>query len=43
MTGISAPYEKPLNPDIEVLQQSTVEEDVNFIFNHIEEKLQIKK
>ena len=43
MTGISAPYETPLNPDIEILQQSTVEEDVNFIYNYIEEKLKIKK
>lgn len=43
MTGISAPYEKPLNPDIEILQDSSVEEDVNYIYNLIEEKLQIKK
>ena len=42
MTGISAPYEKPLNPDIEILQQSPVDEDVNFIYNLIKAKLQIK-
>ena len=43
MTGISAPYEKPLQPDIEILQQSSVEEDLNYIYNLIKEKLQIKK
>lgn len=43
MTGISAPYEAPLNPDIEILQQTSVQEDVDYIFNLIEEKLNIKK
>ena len=41
MTGISAPYEEPLNPDIEILQQSSVDEDVDYIYNLIKEKLQI--
>ncbi len=41
MTGISAPYETPLNPDIEILQQSSVEADVNYLYNFIEEKLRI--
>lgn len=39
MTGISAPYETPLNPDIEILEQSPVEEDVEFIYKIIKEKL----
>lgn len=43
MTGISAPYEAPSNPDIELSQQCTVDESVDFIFNYIEEKLQMKK
>ncbi|WNH07743.1 adenylyl-sulfate kinase [Thalassobellus suaedae] len=43
MTGISAPYEKPLNPDIEITQQRSIEEAVNIIYNYIEEKLQFKK
>jgi len=43
MTGISAPYEKPLHPDIEILQESSVEEDVNYIYDLIIEKLQIKE
>ncbi len=42
MTGISAPYEPPLQPDIEIFQQSSVDEDVNIIYNLIKEKLQIK-
>ena len=43
MTGITAPYEEPLNPNVEILQQNSVEEAVDIIYNKIEEKLQIKR
>jgi adenylylsulfate kinase len=40
MTGISAPYEAPENPDIEIkTEEKTVEEAVQFIMNYIEPKL----
>ena len=28
MTGITAPYEEPLNPNVEILQQNSIKEDV---------------
>ena len=43
MTGITAPYEEPLNPNVEILQQNSIEEAVDIIYNKIEEKLQIKR
>ncbi len=43
MTGISAPYEKPLHPDIEIGQQRSVNESVDIIYNYIKEKLLLKK
>ena len=43
MTGITAPYEEPLNPNVEILQQNSVKEAVDIIYNKIEEKLQIKR
>lgn len=43
MTGISAPYETPLNPNIEILQHTSVQEDVDYIYSLIEEKLIIEK
>lgn len=43
MTGISAPYEAPLNPDIEILQHTSVQEDVDYIYSLIEKKLIIEK
>ena len=40
MTGISAPYEAPENPDIEIkTEEKTVEEAVQEIINHIKHKL----
>ena len=40
MTGISAPYEAPENPDIEIkTEENTVEEAVNIIIKHITPKL----
>lgn len=43
LTGISAPYEKPLNPDIELTQEYSVEEAVALIYNKIKQKLKLKK
>ena len=43
MTGITAPYEEPLNPDVEIVQQNSIKEAVNIIYNEIEKKLQIKR
>lgn len=40
-TGISAPYEKPLNPDIEIkTEQESVEDAVERIFKTIQSKLE---
>jgi adenylylsulfate kinase len=41
MTGISAPYENPLTPDVMVTQDNTVEEAVTILFNKIEKKLKL--
>ena len=42
MTGISAPYEAPENPDVEIkTEKETVEEAVQKILNFIEPKLNI--
>jgi adenylylsulfate kinase len=40
MTGISAPYEAPENPDIEIkTEEITIDEAVQKIINHIKPKL----
>lgn len=39
MTGISAPYEAPENPDIEVTDQLSIEAAVNAIYQNIKPKL----
>jgi adenylylsulfate kinase len=42
MTGISAPYEVPENPDIEIkTEEKTVEEAVHNIMNYIKPKLKL--
>jgi adenylylsulfate kinase len=42
MTGISAPYEAPENPDIEInTEKETVEEAVSKIIKHITPKLKL--
>lgn len=41
MTGISAPYEKPKSPDIELTQQQSVEEAVTLIYAEIKDKLSL--
>ena len=44
MTGISAPYEAPDNPDIEILtEQESVDEAVMKIVDFIKPKLELKK
>lgn len=43
MTGISAPYEAPLHPDIEILtEEESVKKSVKRIIDHITPKLQLK-
>lgn len=42
MTGISSPYEVPLQPDIVLTEQDSVEEAVNKIYNLIKPKLQLQ-
>ncbi|MBT8180639.1 MAG: adenylyl-sulfate kinase [Eudoraea sp.] len=41
MTGVSAPYEAPYNPDVEVSQENNVEESVMLIFEQIKNKLSL--
>lgn len=43
MTGISAPYEAPLKPDVEVNQNHTVVEAVDLIYDKIKKKLSLRK
>lgn len=42
MTGISAPYETPKNPDVEVSHLNSVEESVEIIYKIIKDKLHLK-
>ena len=41
MTGISAPYEIPVNPTIEVTEKNSVEEAVELIYEKLKSKLRI--
>ena len=41
MTGISAPYEPPKNPTIEVTHNNTIEESVDIIYEAIKNKLRV--
>lgn len=41
MTGVSAPYEAPVNPDVEVTPDHSVEESVALIMGRIENKLRL--
>ena len=44
MTGISAPYEAPENPDIEInTEKETIEQAVEKILKHIKPKLKLEK
>ena len=42
MTGISAPYEAPSNPDIIVTDQHSIAQAVDLIYSKIEKKLKLK-
>ena len=42
MTGISAPYEIPGNPDVTVTQEHSLTESVELVFNAIKNKLRLK-
>ena len=43
MTGISAPYEEPTNPDIEIkTENESINDAVKKIIDHITQKLQLK-
>ena len=41
MTGVSAPYEKPSNPNVVVTEKYSVEEAVEMIYNKIQSKLKL--
>jgi adenylylsulfate kinase len=43
MTGISAPYDAPDNPNAEVTHENSIEESVEIIYNKIENHLRLKK
>ena len=43
MTGISAPYEAPENPSVEVTHENSVDQSVELIFAHIKDKLRLKE
>lgn len=42
MTGISAPYESPTNPDVEVTEKNSIEESVDLIYTKITNQLKLK-
>jgi adenylylsulfate kinase len=43
MTGINAPYEPPLNPDIEIVtEKMTIEESVKQVIEYIKNKITLK-
>ena len=42
MTGISAPYEAPENPNVEVSHENSVEQSVELIFAKVKSKLRLK-
>ena len=37
-TGISSPFEKPLNPEIVLVDEQTIEENVNIVVDYLKEK-----
>ena len=43
MTGISAPYEAPINPDLEIVTDGqSIEESVNQILKFLNQKINLK-
>ena len=43
MTGITAPYEAPTKPEVEVTQENSLEESVQIIYNKIKNKLRFNE
>jgi adenylylsulfate kinase len=43
MTGISAPYEEPTEPDIEISDKLSIEESADLIFNKIKNRIKLSK
>lgn len=43
MTGISAPYEKPIRPSVEVSGELSVNESIDIIYNKIMNQIRLKK
>lgn len=43
MTGVTSPYEEPLNPDVEVSNENSIEESVDIIYNKIKNHIRLKK
>jgi len=43
MTGISAPYEAPNDPDVEVSEKNTLEESIEIIYKAIQKKLELQE
>ncbi|MDC6367799.1 MULTISPECIES: adenylyl-sulfate kinase [Flavobacteriaceae] len=41
MTGVSSPYEVPLQPDVVLTEQNSIEESVNKVYELIRHKLQL--
>ena len=42
LTGVSAPYEKPVHPDVEITDDDSVEIAVEKIYKRIKDKLELK-
>lgn len=43
MTGVTSPYEKPINPDVEVTELTSVLESAEVIYESIKNKLKLEK
>lgn len=43
MTGISAPYENPINPHVVITEKNSLKESVDIIYSYIKYKLTLKK
>lgn len=41
MTGVSDPYEPPLNPDIEITDKNSLDESVEMVYDKIKNKLKL--
>lgn len=42
MTGISAPYEEPNNPNVKVSNEQSIEESIEIIYNTIKNQIRLK-